>query len=136
LKRSWQEFNFLKRSWQEFNFLKRSWQEFSFLGKYILLIPAVYISAKGVHTDPEGMIFQTLLFPVACFLWSFIIFKFLLNESWIYSIVISLVLSIIIVSLWIYHSSTITHQGINRDINYFITNLVTFPLWYPLFYLK
>jgi hypothetical protein len=103
--------------------------------KYILiflLIPAIYISAKGVDTDPEGMIFQSILFPVACWIWSLIIFKFLLKNSWIYSIFISFVSSVMIVSIWRYSNSTITHQGINSNINYFITNLVTFPLWYPM----
>lgn len=91
----------------------------------LYIIPALYMSYEGTQSDPEGMIFQSILFPMACLLWSFVICKFLFGISWVYSGMVAFVSSMIISMMWRY-------GPINKTGSKFITNFVTYPLWFPM----
>lgn len=100
--------------------------ELKYIVPLLIVLFAIYVSAVGTDTDPEGMIIQSMLFPMAILIWSFLIFKFMLDYSWIGSMIIAFVLSMVIPTIW----RLMGDMG-NKKIGYFITNLVTFPLWYP-----
>lgn len=74
--------------------------ELKYIVPLLIVLFAIYVSAVGTDTDPEGMIIQSMLFPMAILIWSFLIFKFMLDYSWIGSMIIAFVLSMVIPTIW------------------------------------
>jgi hypothetical protein len=100
---------------------------------FVFVIFMIYWSAKSSKTDPEGMIIQSMLFPMACIVWSLLIARFVVGCSWINTFVISLVTSFVIFVIW---NHVKTNQKESNAVLNFITNLITFPFWFPLIFGK
>ncbi len=89
----------------------------------ILIFYVIYISLKGTDTDPEGMIFQSFMFPFSVFLWVLFLSKYYYKYSWILSLIIGIIGSNL-VNLGVYAIAKYS-----KKFSYFILNLATSPFW-------